>query len=235
MSNNTMPVLKERSFYGFVIKRILDIILSFLAIVVLSPIYLLLIVLGAINMKGNPFFVQPRPGRKNREGNERIFKMVKFRSMTNEKGADGKLLPDTMRLKKYGKMLRSTSLDELPELFNILIGDMSIVGPRPLMERYLKFYTTDERRRHNVRPGLTGYAQVHGRNTVSWEERIAQDLYYVEHISFLLDLRILLRTVMLVIKREGTSNENMENFDDYRKRQWKESKGVLDGEKNRYE
>ena len=144
--------------------------------------------------------------------------------MTNEKDNMGKLLPDAVRLKKYGRFLRSTSLDELPELFNILIGDMSIIGPRPLMERYLNYYTDEERRRHLVRPGLSGYAQIHGRNTVSWGDRLNQDLYYVDNISFRLDFIILVQTILLVLKREGTSNDSMENFDDYRKRQWEQEK-----------
>lgn len=210
--------------YATCFKRMFDFILSLCAIIIFSPFFLILTVVGAVEMKGNPFFTQRRPGLIGKDGKERIFKLIKFRSMTNEKDANGKLLPDNVRLKKYGKFLRSTSLDEIPELINILIGDMSIVGPRPLMERYLSFYTDEERKRHKVRPGLTGYAQVHGRNAVSWGDRIKQDLYYVEHLSLMLDVKIILQTIMLVIKREGTNNENMENFDDYRKRQWEMEK-----------
>ena len=202
------------------LKRLFDFILSLCALVILSPILVILTILGAIAMKGNPFFTQRRPGMMGDNGKEKIIKLIKFRSMTNEKDVNGKLLPDEARLKWYGKFLRATSLDELPELFNILTGDMSIVGPRPLMERYLSYYTKEERRRHCVRPGLTGYAQVHGRNTVSWDDRMALDLYYVDHVSFLLDLKIILQTVLIVLKREGISNADMENFDDYRKRQW---------------
>jgi len=210
--------------YAKCFKRLIDFILSLCATIILSPILLILTVVGAVEMKGNPFFIQRRPGMIGKNGKERIFKLIKFRSMTNEKDSNGKLLPDSVRLKKYGRFLRSTSLDEIPELINILIGDMSIVGPRPLMERYLSFYTDEERKRHTVRPGLTGYAQVHGRNTVSWGDRINQDLYYVEHISLILDIKIIIQTIMLVIKREGISNDNMENFDDYRKRQWEMEK-----------
>lgn len=154
--------------YAKCFKRLIDFILSLCATIILSPVLLILTVVGAVEMKGNPFFTQRRPGKIGKDGKERIFKLIKFRSMTNEKDSNGKLLPDSVRLKKYGRFLRSTSLDEIPELINILIGDMSIVGPRPLMERYLSFYTEEERKRHTVRPGLTGYAQVHGRNTVSW-------------------------------------------------------------------
>lgn len=210
--------------YAKYFKRLLDFILSLLAIIVLFPLLLMLTIIGAIKMKGNPFFTQRRPGLIGKDGKEKIFHLIKFRSMTNEKDSDGKLLPDTVRLKKYGIFLRSTSLDEIPELINIFIGDMSIVGPRPLMERYLDFYTDEERRRHTVRPGLTGYAQVHGRNTVSWGDRINQDLYYVNNISLMLDIKVIFQTIMIVLKREGTSNENMENFDDYRKRQWENAK-----------
>ena len=210
--------------YAKCFKRLIDFILSLCATIILSPVLLILTVVGAVEMKGNPFFTQRRPGKIGKDGKERIFKLIKFRSMTNEKDSNGKLLPDSVRLKKYGRFLRSTSLDEIPELINILIGDMSIVGPRPLMERYLSFYTDEERKRHTVRPGLTGYAQVHGRNTVSWGDRINQDLYYVEHVSLILDIKIIIQTIMLVIKREGTSNDNMENFDDYRKRQWEMEK-----------
>ena len=205
--------------YTRFIKRTIDFVISLCAIITLLPLFLVLIVVGTIEMKGNPFFVQRRPGMIGKDGKEKIFYLIKFRTMTNSKDESGKLLPDSLRLKGYGRLLRSTSLDELPELFNILMGDMSIVGPRPLMERYLLYYTDLERKRHTVRPGLTGYAQVHGRNTVSWEDRINQDLYYVEHLSLLLDIKIVFQTVALVLRREGTSNDEIENFDDYRKRQ----------------
>ena len=196
--------------YARCFKRILDFLLSLLAVTVLSPVLLVLTVLGAVMMKGNPFFTQLRPGK-----NEKIFKLIKFRTMTCEKDADGKLLPDEKRLTKYGKFLRSTSLDELPELINILVGHMSIVGPRPLLVEYLPRYNETQRRRHEVRPGLTGYAQVHGRNTVSWEERFEMDVWYVEHISLWLDIKILFRTVMAVLKREGISSASSVTMEEF--------------------
>ena len=178
-------------------KRLLDIVLSLAGLIVLFPVLLLLAVLGAIKMKGNPFFTQERPGKDGK-----IFKLIKFRSMTCEKDTDGNPLPDDVRLTRYGRILRSTSLDELPELFNILMGDMSIVGPRPLLVEYLPYYTAEEMHRHDVRPGLTGWAQVNGRNNIrSWEERFRYDLEYVEKCSLLMDLKVLLLTVYKVVKR----------------------------------
>ena len=189
--------------YAKYIKRVLDFTLSLLALVVLSPLLLVLTVLGAVYMKGNPFFTQERPGK-----DEKIFKLIKFRSMTCETDAEGNLLPDDLRLCKYGRVLRSTSLDELPELINILRGDMSIVGPRPLLVEYLPWYTEQERHRHDVRPGLTGWAQVNGRNAITWEQRFAYDLEYVSRITFLGDVRIVLMTVGKVLKRDGITAEN---------------------------
>lgn len=154
-------------------------------------------------MKGNPFFVQQRPGKKGKDGQEKIFKLIKFRTMSNAKDKDGKLLPDDQRLNKYGAWLRSTSLDELPELVNIFIGDLSICGPRPLLVEYLPYYTQEERHRHDVRPGLTGWAQVNGRNGLEWEKRFEYDVYYVRNISFLLDMKIIFMTISAVLKREG--------------------------------
>ncbi len=199
--------------YAKGIKRILDFILSALAIIILSPILIVLTIVGAIKMKGNPFFTQDRPGY-----HEKIFKLVKFRTMTNEKDKNGELLPDEVRLNRYGKILRSTSLDELPELFNIFSGKMSIVGPRPLLVKYLPYYTEEQRHRHDVRPGLTGYAQAHGRNTVNWDDKFAMDVEYAKNISFKGDLKIILDTVKAVFKREGISSATsatMEGFDDY--------------------
>ncbi len=192
-------------------KRILDFLLALCALIILSPVILILTILGSIAMKGNPFYTQPRPGR-----NEKIFRMLKFRTMSNAKGKNGKLLPDNVRLNKYGRFLRSTSLDELPELINILKGDMSIVGPRPLMSRYLPYYTEEERRRHSVRPGLTGYAQVHGRNTLTWDERFQYDLQYVDHLTFIMDIKIIIDTIKTVLKREGIELKELGNLDDYR-------------------
>lgn len=169
--------------YAKYIKRLLDIILSLCALIVFLPLFLLLIVLGAFFMRGNPFFYQERPGK-----NERVFNLIKFRTMDNRKDFNGNLLPDEIRLNKYGKFLRSTSLDELPELFNILKGDMSIIGPRPLLVRYLDRYNDEQHHRHDVRPGLTGYAQAHGRNTLSWEDKFAMDVWYTTHITLVEDI-----------------------------------------------
>lgn len=197
--------------YAKCFKRVIDFVLSFIGLIVLSPIFLILIVLGAIFMKGNPFFTQQRPGK-----NEKIFKLIKFRTMDNRKDKDGKLLPDEVRLNKYGRFLRSTSLDELPELFNILKGDMAIVGPRPLLVEYLTLYSDKQRKRHEVLPGLTGWAQVNGRNSISWTERFDLDIDYVDNISFFKDVKILLLTVKSVFLHEGISSatsDTMEDFD----------------------
>lgn len=191
-------------------KRFWDIVLSGLAIFLLSPFLIILIVLGAIFMKGNPFFTQERPGKK-----EKIFKLIKFRSMNNKKDENGELLPDEQRLGKYGKFIRATSLDELPELFNIFIGNMSIVGPRPLLVRYLPRYNEEQRHRHDVRPGLTGYAQCHGRNAVSWKEKFEMDVWYTRHISLFGDIGILFKTVFSVFKREGISSETSATMEEF--------------------
>lgn len=197
--------MRKRTFYERYIKRMLDIVISFCALVVLSPVLLILIIAGTVAMRGNPFFVQLRPGKKGKDGHEIIFKLVKFRSMSDIKDKDGNLLPDAERLNKYGRFLRITSLDELPELFNIFIGNMSLVGPRPLAVQYLPFYTQEERRRHDVSPGLTGLAQVNGRNAVNWPERFAYDLEYIDHISFKTDLKIICKTALKVLKHSGIS------------------------------
>jgi lipopolysaccharide/colanic/teichoic acid biosynthesis glycosyltransferase len=180
----------------------MDFTLSLMALLVLSPILLILTVLGAIKMKGNPFFTQLRPGK-----DEKIFRLIKFRTMTCEKDAEGNLLPDEQRLTRYGKILRSTSLDELPELINILLGHMSIVGPRPLLVQYLPLYNQQQRRRHEVRPGMTGYAQVNGRNAISWEEKFRLDVDYVDNITFFGDIKIIFQTALAVLKRDGISSE----------------------------
>lgn len=189
--------------YAKFFKRVLDFVLSLIALIILSPVLLILTVVGAVVMKGNPFFTQLRPGKRDKKtGEEKIFRLVKFRTMTCEKDKEGKLLPDEKRLTKYGKLLRSTSLDELPELWNILKGDMSIVGPRPLLVEYLPYYTEEERRRHSVRPGLTGWAQINGRNNIrSWEERFEYDLYYINSCSLLFDIKILVLTIVKVFRR----------------------------------
>lgn len=194
-------------------KRFFDFILSLLALLILSPVFIALLIIGTIAMQGNPFFTQERPGK-----DEKIFKLIKFRTMSNAKDPSGRLLADEVRLNKYGRFLRSTSLDELPELINILIGDMSIIGPRPLMARYLPYYTQEERLRHTVRPGLTGFAQVHGRNALTWDERFKLDVQYVNNITLFTDIKILLETVRIVLKREGIELQDLGNLDDYRKK-----------------
>ena len=206
-------------------KRPLDLLCGLLAVAVFWWLYLILIILGAIFMGGNPFFTQERPGK-----DEKIFKLIKFRSMDNRKDQNGNLLPDEVRLNRYGRFIRKTSLDELPEAFNIIKGDMSVIGPRPLLVKYLPYYSEEERVRHCVRPGLSGLAQVNGRNAISWEEKFAYDVSYVNHITFLLDVNIFCKTILLVLKREGIANDNMEDFDDFRKKQWNSSveKGVTD-------
>lgn len=212
--------------YARYFKRILDILLSGIGLIVLSPVLLVLTVIGTFAMGGNPFFTQLRPGKIDKKtGKEKIFKLVKFRSMNNKKDQNGNLLPDDVRLTRYGRILRSTSLDELPELWNILKGDMSIVGPRPLAVQYLDYYTENERRRHSVLPGLTGLAQANGRNSLTWEDKFAYDLEYVENLSFLLDVKILIKTAQTVLMRKdiGTRGEaTLMDFDAYRKQQQEE-------------
>ena len=202
-----------RRLYPDFLKRAFDLLLSLAAIVCLSPLLLLLAAAGAIAMRGNPFFSQPRPGR-----DERIFRILKFRTMTDARDAEGNLLPDAERLNAYGRFLRSTSLDELPELFNVARGDMALVGPRPQLVRDMVFMTPEQRRRHSVRQGISGLAQVNGRNAVSWEAKLAFDLEYVRDITFLGDLKILLATVSGVFGREGIveeGNATATDFGDY--------------------
>ena len=188
--------------YAKCFKRLLDFCCALVAITCLSPVLVVLTVLGAIKMKGNPFFTQPRPGL-----NEKIFKLIKFRTMTNEKDANGNLLPDDVRLNAYGKFLRSTSLDELPELFNILKGDMAVIGPRPLLVEYLPRYNSEQKHRHDVRPGLSGLAQVNGRNAITWEQKFKYDVEYVNNVTFLGDVKIILTTLLKTVKREGISQQ----------------------------
>ena len=202
--------------YAKFFKRFLDIILSIVALSVLSPILLVLMIVGVIAMNGNPFFIQERPGRIDKKtGKEKIFKLIKFRTMSNAKDKEGNLLSDEERLNAYGKLLRSTSLDELPELINILIGDMSIVGPRPLLVRYIERYNPEQRRRHEVRPGFTGLAQINGRNAISWEQKFAYDVKYVDNITFIGDILIILGTVRTVLKREGISSETSATMEEF--------------------
>ena len=187
--------------YKHFFKRLLDILLSLIGIVVLSPILLVLYIFVLIFMGFPAIFKQARPGK-----NEKIFHLYKFRTMTNKKDKDGKLLPDEKRLTKFGKFLRKTSLDELPELFNILFGQMSFIGPRPLLVEYLDYYTEEEHHRHDVTPGLTGWAQVNGRNLVSWDKKFQLDLEYVNNLSFKMDLKVILKTIKVVLKREGITD-----------------------------
>ncbi len=201
--------------YAKVFKRFIDFWLSLIALIVLFPILLLLTIIGAIAMRGNPFFVQPRPGKKGKDGKEKIFKLIKFRTMSNKKDKDGNLLPDAERLNGYGRFLRKTSLDELGELVNIVKGDMAIVGPRPLLVRYLERYSEEQHHRHDARPGLTGYAQTHGRNAISWEEKFEMDVWYTNNITFFGDVRIILDTVKAVLKHEGISSETSATMEEF--------------------
>ena len=197
--------------YKAFFKRFLDFTLSLIAIIVLSPVLLIVAILVRTKLGSPIIFKQERPGLKGK-----IFTIYKFRTMTSECDEHGNLLPDEIRLTKFGKLLRSTSLDELPELFNILFGHMSIVGPRPLLVKYLPLYNEEQARRHDVRPGFTGYAQANGRNAISWEEKFKLDVYYVDHISFLLDLKIILKTVKVVLFREGITSETSVTMEEFK-------------------
>ena len=197
--------------YKHFFKRLIDFILSLIALIILSPILLILAVLVRIKLGSPIIFKQKRPGL-----NEKIFTLYKFRTMTDAKDEQGNLLPDEIRLTKFGKLLRSTSLDELPELFNILKGDMAIVGPRPLLVRYLPLYNDHQKHRHDVRPGFTGWAQCNGRNAITWEEKFDLDVYYTKHISLFLDLKIILKTVKVVLFREGISSKTSVTMEEFR-------------------
>ncbi len=228
--------------YENYLKRVMDFILSLIAIIIFSPLLVILSLIGLIAMKGNPFFSQSRPGKIDKKtGNEKIFKLIKFRTMSNEKDKDGNLLPDNVRLNSYGKFLRSTSLDELPSLINILNGDLSIVGPRPQLVRDMVFMNPVQRERHSVRPGLTGLAQVNGRNNITWEQKFEYDLIYIKDISFINDIKIILQTIGKVLKRsdvvrEGTVSDmdfgdwllqkNEVTYEEYNNKQ-KEAKKLL--------
>ncbi len=200
-------------FYKQFFKRFWDIVLSFLAITVFSPLIIVLMIIGAIAMRGNPFFVQKRPGKKDKYGKEKLFYLIKFRTMSNLKDENGNLLPDNKRLNVYGKFLRSTSLDELPEAFNIFIGNMSIIGPRPQLVRDMVFMSEEQRCRHDVRPGLSGLAQVNGRNNITWEQKFEYDLKYINNISLFGDIGLIIKTVFKAfvkrddIVRAGTSSD----------------------------
>lgn len=196
-------------------KRPIDLIGGLAAVIVFSWLYVILIILGTIFMRGNPFFTQERPGKDGK-----IFKLVKFRTMDNRKDKNGNLLPDEVRLNRYGRLLRKTSLDEIPEAFNIIKGDMSIIGPRPLLVKYLPYYNDEEKLRHSVRPGLSGLAQVNGRNAISWEEKFKFDVMYVNKVTFIEDVKIIIETVKKAfVKSEGITLNALEDFDEYRKKQ----------------
>ena len=214
--------------YARFFKRVIDFTLSLFALIVLFPILLVLVAFGAIAMKGNPFFTQMRPGKIDpKTGKEKIFKLIKFRTMTNAKDKEGNLLPDDKRLIKYGKILRGTSLDELPELLNILKGDMSIVGPRPQLVRDMTFMNAEQRRRHTVRPGLTGYAQVNGRNNITWEQKFEYDLQYIDNgITLIGDIKLILQTVGKVLKGSDTVREGTVSDMDFG--DWLMSEGKVD-------
>lgn len=201
--------------YAKYFKRLIDFCFSLFGLILLSPLMVVLTVTGAIVMKGNPFFIQKRPGKKDKNGNEKIFSLIKFRTMTFEKDKDGNLLPDELRLNKYGRFLRATSLDELPELVCIMCGYMSLIGPRPLLPKYLDRFTEEQRHRHDVRPGLTGLAQINGRNALCWEDRFKLDLEYVANVTFLGDLKIFFQTVLKVLKREGISSEDSVTMEEF--------------------
>lgn len=210
-------------------KRLLDLVLSIAGLFILSPILLALTVVGAIVMKGNPFFTQLRPGKKGKDGKEKIFLIIKFRTMSNQKDSYGNLLPDDQRINKYGSWLRSTSLDELPSLVNIVLGHLSLVGPRPQLVKDMAFMTVEQRRRHNVPPGLTGLAQVNGRNSITWEQKFEYDLQYIDSgITFIGDMKIILQTVGKVLTRNDTIREGTVSDMDYG--DWLMLKGKVDQE-----
>ena len=220
--------------YKHLIKRLLDILISGTALILLSPIYLVLTVLVRIKLGSPVLFKQARPGKRDRSGKETIFRIFKYRTMTDERDENGDLLPDTVRLTSFGRLLRATSLDELPELVNIFKGDMSLVGPRPLAVEYVPYYTPEEHRRHDVRPGLTGWAQVNGRNSLSWEEKFRYDIEYANNITFLMDVKILLQTVIKTVKRSDIyvgSAVPWGRFDDMRKKELLDLQNATKGEK----
>ena len=202
--------------YPFFFKRAIDFILSLCALIVLSPLLLVLCIFGTLFMRGNPFFFQERPGK-----NEKIFRLVKFRTMDNRRNKNGDLLPDNVRLNRYGKFLRSTSLDELPELINIIKGDMSIIGPRPLLPRDVSYMNIEQKRRHTVRPGLTGLSQSSGRNSMNWDEKLSTDVEYVDNLSFFLDCKIFFITILKVLKRENVEFDEGAEMD---LKEWNELK-----------
>ena len=203
--------MSKRPLYPKLLKRFLDLSLAVPAFVMASPVFLGVVAGLAIANRGKVFFVQPRPGRHNR-----IFHIIKFKTMNDRKDEKGELLPDEVRLTTVGKLVRKTSLDEIPQLLNVIKGDMSLVGPRPLLEEYLSLYSEEQKRRHEVRPGITGWAQVNGRNTLSWEEKFVYDVWYVDHLSFWLDIKVMFLTVLKVFKSEGISAEGIATMERFR-------------------
>ena len=204
--------------YKHFFKRLFDFIISLIALICISPILLVVTIwLHFANKGAGAFFFQPRPGK-----NAKVFKMIKFKSMTDERDENGKLLPDAQRLTKVGKFVRSTSIDELPQLINVLKGDMSLIGPRPLYVRYLPYYTEQEQRRHEVRPGITGWAQVHGRKSITWTDKLKLDVEYVDKCSLWMDIKVVWMTIVKVLKREdvGVETSGTNDFNDYREREW---------------
>lgn len=224
--------LRQKGFYEKYVKRILDIICSLAALIIFSPLYIVIAVLVKVKLGSPVLFKQDRPGILGKDGRETIFQMYKFRTMTDEKGPDGILLPDEARLTTFGKWLRKTSLDELPEALNILNGTMSVIGPRPQLVRDLVFMSDDQRKRHTAKPGLSGLAQVNGRNSISWENKLNWDLEYIKNINLLEDVRIIFKTVeKAFIKQEGISQGEMataEDFGDYLLRSQQVSKNMYD-------
>lgn len=189
--------------YRHFLKRVIDFILALIGFILLSPIFLIVLIILMINNQGKPFFFQKRPGK-----DEKIFHVIKFKTMNDKKGADGELLPDADRLTKAGIFVRKTSLDEIPQLLNVLKGDMSLIGPRPLLPEYLPLYNETQKKRHNVKPGITGWAQVNGRNAISWKKKFEYDVWYVENLSFLLDIKIIFKTIIKVVRSEDINTEN---------------------------
>jgi len=201
---------KRFSIYATIVKRLIDLVLALIAFIILSPIFVFVVIWLAIANRGKPFFFQLRPGK-----NERIFKVIKFKTMNDRKDKNGELLPDADRLTAVGKFVRKSSLDEIPQLLNVILGDMSLVGPRPLLIEYLARYSADQKQRHLVRPGITGWAQINGRNAISWKQKFEYDVWYVNNMSFALDVKILWRTLMKVFKPEGitsATSATMEKF-----------------------
>lgn len=214
--------------YKYFLKRLFDFLIVFCALAVIWPILLIITIwLHFANKGAGAFFLQERPGK-----DEKIFKVIKFKSMTDERNAEGKLLPDAQRLTKIGRFVRSASIDELPQLINVLKGDMALIGPRPLVPCYLPYYDKNERHRHDVRPGITGLAQVNGRKSITWDQKLAYDIEYVNNISLMLDIKILFKTIYNVIKRKdvGVETSGIVDFDDYRKAQWASGEKVKDND-----